>query len=163
MRLIKLKRNQWITFLDIFIMAVVIIFVKTYMTYGKMNYSTLKKDNMDYVFRTDKEMYSGDDVVQFIFSMKNKEKTEKELIFERAQVFNLIIEKNNNLVFKRDLADSLTDRPKKIIMKRYDEKTFTYEWDMKSNTDFDIEKGRYMARLYSLDLEIEMPLEFIIE
>lgn len=163
MKLIKLNRNQLITLLDIFIIVVVIIFVKAYMVRNKVNYSELKKDNIKYIFRTDKSQYSEDEMVQFIFSLENKSKKEIELSFERAEVFNLIVEREGSLVFKRDMADSLTDEAKKIIIKRYGEKDFTYEWYMKSNTDFEIEKGKYSARLYSLDLDIEIPVEFIIE
>lgn len=163
MKLIKLNRNQLITLLDIFIIVVVIIFVKAYMVRNKVNYSELKKDNIKYIFRTDKSQYSEDEMVQFIFSLENKSKKEIELSFKRAEVFNLIVEREGSLVFKRDMADSLTDEAKKIIIKRYGEKDFTYEWYMKSNTDFEIEKGKYSARLYSLDLDIEIPVEFIIE
>lgn len=163
MKLIKLNRNQLITLLDIFIIVVVIIFVKAYMVRNKVNYSEIKKDNIKYIFRTDKSEYFENEIVQFIFSMENKNKKEIELNFKRAEVFNLIIEREGNLVFKRDMADSLTDEAKKIIIKRYGEKDFTYEWYIKSNTDFEIEKGKYRARLYSLDLDIEIPVEFIIE
>ena len=163
MKLIRLNRNQLITLLDIFIIVVVIIFVKAYMVRNKVNYSEIKKDNIKYIFRTDKSQYLENEMVQFIFSLENKSKKEIELSFKRAEVFNLIIEREGSLVFKRDMADSLTDGAKKIIIKRYGEKDFTYEWYMKSNTDFEIEKGKYSARLYSLDLDIEIPVEFIIE
>jgi hypothetical protein len=163
MKLIKLNRNQLITLLDIFIIVVVIIFVKAYMVRNKVNYSELKEDNVKYIFRTDKPEYFENEIVQFIFSIENKSKKEIEFNFERLEVFNLIIEKEGVLVFKRDMADSLTDGAKKIIIKRYGEKDFTYEWYMNSNTDYEIEKGKYEATLYSLDLKIKIPVEFIIK
>lgn len=162
MKLIKFKKNQLITLLDIFIIVAIMIFVKTYMNNTSGNFEKIEKNKVKYTFKTDKIKYEKDELVVFNLDVESKSKKDVELKVERNKVFNLIIEKDGKLIYKRDLLDSLTDRTKKIIIKRYGKKTFSYEWYGDSNTEAETEAGVYKATLYSLDFDIKLNAEFTI-
>ncbi len=159
----KIKKNQWITLLDIGIILVIMIVFKTYYQYSQNNHSTLEKNGIKYTFYTNNNKYKKDEIVQFNLSMKNKKKDEKSFDFNRAHVFNVLIEKDEEIIYKRDFLDSLTRKPKKIIIKRYGEREFSYEWYQEDKEKRGIQSGLYKATLYSLDLDIELVAEFSIE
>ncbi len=70
------------------------IVFKTYYQYSQNNHSTLEKNGIKYTFYTDNSKYTKDEIIQFNFTMKNKKKEEKSLNFNRANVFNIVVEKD---------------------------------------------------------------------
>lgn len=164
MRIFKrVKRNQLITLLDIGIILVIMIVFKTYYQFSQNNHSSTEKNGIKYTFYTDESKYEKDQIIQFNFVMKNKKKEAKILEIERSNVFNILVEKENEIIYKRDFLDSLTHKPKKIIIKRYGERKFSYEWYQEDKEKNDVPKGFYKVTLYSLDLDIELVAEFSIE
>ncbi len=159
----KVRKNQLITLLDIGIIVVIMIVFKTYYQFSQNNHSSIEKNGIKYTFYTDESKYEKDQIIQFNFSMKNKKKDEKTLEFNRSNIFNILIEKDNEIIYKRDFLDSLTHKPKKIIIKRYGERKFSYEWYQEDKEKAEIERGLYKVTLYSLDLDIKLAAEFSIE
>lgn len=151
-----------ITLFDIIIIVALILGLNVYFAGRGENIATLSKDGLKITASTDKLEYEEDEIIEFSFVIENKSKEDMELIFYRQGLFNILIEKDNNLVFKRDLIDSLTERGKKIIINREEKKIFTYKWNLESNMAFSMESGRYAATLYSLDLGIEIKIHFVI-
>jgi len=162
MKILNLKKNQMITLLDIMIIVALIFALNSYFAGSRENFVSFQRDKLKIIATTNKSEYNKDEIVQFVFTLENKSNKDIELEFYRNIIFNLLIEKDSELVFKRDLIDSLTESRKKIIINKKSKKIFTYEWNTESNMDFIMESGKYTATLYSLDLELEMKINFII-
>ena len=87
----------------------------------------------------------------------------KKFMKERELLFNVEIFKENTLVFKRDYIDKLAGKSSVMQLRGYGKITLSYEWNFIPNGEIkSLKPGRYIVRVYSKDLKIDMKIPFDI-
>lgn len=157
-----LKRGQIITLLDIFLIVVIFFLAKSYLDrYNKNNVSQIK-DKIKYTLVINNQKIKEDELLNIRIKIENKDKNKKNLEFRRAVPFNYVIEKDGKFIYKRDITESLAEKPKKIYLNKYEKTEFGTEWYGDSLEKEEIKPGIYTLTVYNADLGVNLRLNFEI-
>lgn len=120
-------------------------------------------DKINYTLLINSHKYSKESVMVINLIINNKERKEKKLNIKRELLFNVEIFKENSLVFKRDYIDKLAGKSSVMQLRGYGKITLSYEWNFIPNGEIkSLKPGRYIVRVYSKDLKIDMKIPFDI-
>ncbi len=161
-RLKKVNPNHLILFNIIFIMVVFGGINK----YNNKKYpvkSEKKIDGIKYTVLINRHKYSKDSLMLINLNIQNSGRKKKEIEIKRENIFNVEIYSNDKLIYKRDFMDKLSGKTKILRIGGYAKIVSGCEWNLIPNGEVeDIEYGKYLLRVYSKDLKIDMKIPFEI-
>ncbi|TDT69211.1 hypothetical protein EV215_1553 [Hypnocyclicus thermotrophus] len=150
----KLKiSSRLITFLDIIVIVFMFIFLKSYFSVHKYSYTT-KKNGLKIVSTIRNKKLNQNNFMIINLTIQNTTRKDKIIEINRKNIFNIIVEKDNKVIYKSDILDIKRERSKKIKLAQRGELKLSYEWDLTSNFKEEITTGNYKVTVYSLDLDI---------
>ncbi len=155
------KRN--ITIFDLLLIFVIFLFLNRYYNKKMPMVSKLKKNGYEYELRINKYKYQKDDIMLMNFTIKNRAKHEKVIQITKEHLFNVIIYRDDTIIYKRDIMERNQDETKKIVLKKYSKATSGFEWFFNSNFQEEIKNGEYTLQIYSKDMDIKMEMKFYVE
>ncbi|MBZ4682727.1 MAG: hypothetical protein JG768_151 [Fusobacteriales bacterium] len=146
--------SKLITLLDIVVIVFMFIFLKSYFSVHKYSYTT-NKNGLKITSTIRNKKITQDNFVILNLSIQNTTRKDKIIEINRKNIFNIIVEKDNKVVFKSDILDNKRERAKKIKLPQRGQLKLSYEWDLSSNFEEEITSGSYKITIYSLDLDIK--------
>lgn len=158
---LNLKKSQIITILDIFLIAFVMFFAKSYLNKYNKNNTSVTKDGIKYTLVINNQKIKIDELMNIKFKIENRKKDKRVLEVKKAVPFNYIIEKDGKFLYKRDLEEKITE-PKKIFLNKYQKTEFASEWYGDNVENIKITPGNYRIIAYSTDFDVELALDFEI-
>ena len=138
---LNIKKGRLITFLDIFLIFVIFIFLRNYMGRNNKNSTKLIKDKVTYTLLINSQKIKKDELLNIRIKLENRDKNQKFLEFKKAVPFNYVIEKDGkdiligfNPKFLIDALKVIDDEvihmylmnPKAPCFIRDDEENYTY-------------------------------------
>ncbi len=159
---LNIKKGRLITFLDIFLIFVIFIFLRNYMGRNNKNSTKLIKDKVTYTLLINSQKIKKDELLNIRIKLENRDKNQKFLEFKKAVPFNYVIEKDGKFIYKRDIMESMSKSPKKIYLNRYGKTEFGTEWYGNTLEQEEVEPGIYTLTVYSTDLDVNLRLNFEI-
>lgn len=159
---LNIKKGRLITFLDIFLIFVIFIFLRNYMGKYNKNSTKLVKDKITYTLTINNQKIKEDELLNIRIKLENKDKNQKVLEFKKAVPFNYVIEKDGKFIYKRDIMENINENPKKIYLNRYGKTELGTEWYGNTMEQAKVEPGIYTLTVYSTDLDVNLRLNFEI-
>lgn len=158
----NLKKNKLITILDIGLIIIIFFFVRSYLDRYNKNSVNMTRDKIKYTILINNQKIHQEELLNIRLRIENKSNNKQELLIKNGVPFNYTIERNGKLIYKRDVLDSISRFPKKIYLNRYGKTEFSSEWYGIDLDDKIAEKGQYLLKVYSSDLNIKLTLNFEI-
>lgn len=161
--LLKKAKPNHLILLNIIIILIIFTGINKYNEKNFPIKSEQEIDGINYTLLINSHKYTENSVMIINLIMNNKNRKEKQLNIKREVLFNVEVFKENTLVFKRDYIDKLAGKSSVIQLRGYSKITAGYEWNFIPNGEVKaLEQGKYMLRVYSKDLKIEMKIPFEI-
>jgi hypothetical protein len=123
---------------------------------------TDKKDGIKYISSLQRKKIYSDEFLVCIFKVENTKKSQKKLTLTRKVPFNIIIEKDGEILFKRDITDSVLRDRRNIRLGMGSKLSFTYLWDLIDQNGNKVEPGIYQVIIYNKDFDINHGFDFEI-
>ncbi|MGM0508531.1 MAG: hypothetical protein ACQERZ_05130 [Fusobacteriota bacterium] len=150
----KVKPNT-ITIIDLILVGVLFLVMKTYFTQEKPIKKKIKSDKIEYIINLNKYEYTRDEFLIININLRNKTKEKVEIPIEKQVLFNYEIIKDNELIYKRDYIEKNRNQIKKIVLPARTTTTLSSQWFWE-----DIESGIYDILVYSHDFNFKTKLKF---
>lgn len=161
-KIFKFKRkSSIITLLDIIVISLMFVFLRGYFQTTN-TFQIEKKNGIKFVSSLHRRRINSNEFLVCKFKVENIKKTENELTLTRKVPFNIIIEGNSGILFKRDVTESLLSEKRNIKLGMGSKLEFSYLWDLLNQDGEKVDPGLYNVIIYNKDFDINHSFDFEI-